>query len=80
MAYGATLKNTGCGYHFSAIPLPCSNSLVSPRKELIYLSGALIYTNAIQRTLPDCVTLMASWTYACGPTVGPTGILLKAAV
>ena len=61
-----------------SLHLPCSASPVSPRKELIFLSGALMYTTVVQGTLQDCLTLGASRAHACGP-MGYTGILLKAA-
>ena len=35
-----------CGWILCALPLPCSSSPVSPRKELISMSGTLIFADA----------------------------------
>lgn len=39
------------GFHLSAL-LPCSRSLVSPRKELVHISSAQVFVAATQRTHP----------------------------
>lgn len=60
-------RNTGCGCHLGALPLPCSNSLVLSIKDLIYPSRALIFASATHRTSPDHLALIASRAYACAP-------------
>ena len=46
--------------NFYVLPLPCSTSLVSPGKELVLKSGALIWGIAAQRMPFDCLSLVAS--------------------
>ena len=55
----------GYGHHLNTLPLPCSASLVSPRKELIHFSGALIFVPATQGAPLDHLVLVASGAYAC---------------
>lgn len=50
------LGNLGCGCHLG-IPLSCSRSLVTPRKELILLFGAPISATNAQGTPPDRLAL-----------------------
>lgn len=57
----------GCGGHLDVLPLPSTSLLVSPRKELIHLSGAPIFLTATQETPPALLALVASKAYTCGP-------------
>lgn len=38
-------QRTGCEHHLGSLLLPCSSSLVLPRKDIIHLSGALIFVD-----------------------------------
>ena len=51
------------GHHLCTLPLPHYNSQVSPRKELIHSSGALIVLTVTQGTSLDYPTLVASGAY-----------------
>lgn len=46
-------KNIGHGHYLGSFPLPCFSFPASLRKELIYLSGAIIFLITIQGTLSD---------------------------
>ena len=59
--------NIDCEHHLGTVPLPCSSSLVSPRKKLIHLSGALIFVTETQGAPLDQLALVASGAYTCSP-------------
>ena len=64
-AQRAASRIIGCGSQLGTSPLPCSRVLISLRKELVHLSGALIFTTASQWTPPGCLALADSGAYAC---------------
>ena len=61
-------RNVCCSCHLCALPLPCSSSLVSLRKEHLPSPGAWISATVAQQTPPDRLALVASRSYACSPT------------
>lgn len=68
-AIGVILREQANGHYLCIFPLPHYSPPVTPRKELIHLSGAPISVTTTQGTPPDYLALVASGTYACSPTV-----------
>ena len=54
-------------WHLGSLLLPCSNSPVSPRKQLWHLTWAPVSMTAIQHTPSFCLALVAS-DYSCDTT------------
>lgn len=52
--------------HLCAVSLPCSRSLLSPQKELVYMYGVPIFVATAQGTPLDRLALVASKVYVYG--------------
>lgn len=61
-------KNIGNRHHLGSFALPCSSLPLSLRKELIHLSGAMIFVITNQGTSPDHLVLVANRVYVGGQT------------
>lgn len=62
-------RNIGCGFHLGTIPLPFFGSPVSPRNEVIHLTGAPIFVTSAPGAPPDCLDVVASMAYSCSLTL-----------
>lgn len=62
-----SLEMETSGHQLCTLPLPHFRSLVSPGKELVHLSGTLIFVTIAQGTPLDHLALVASATYVYSP-------------